>query len=125
MSTLKANITGHVRNKINVSIKFSDDEIEVGKLILDNRQVYFKYDDDFLERGLNLSPLRLQFNNSIQFAKPEPFQGIFGVFDDSLPDGWGKLLLNRALEKEGLSLNDITILDQLAYVGETGRGALI
>ena len=35
------------------------------------------------------------------------------------------LLLNRALEKKGLSLNDINILDQLAYIGDTGKGALI
>ena len=88
MGTLKTNISGHLRNKINVSIKFSDDEIEVGKLILDNRKVYFKYNDKFLERGLNLSPIKLQFNNSIQFAKPEPFviryiqqQGARPVYD--------------------------------------------
>ncbi|WP_340073711.1 type II toxin-antitoxin system HipA family toxin [Leptobacterium sp. I13] len=113
------------RKRINVSIKFSGNEIAVGKLILDNRKVHFKYDDEFLAHGFNLSPIRLEFDNSIQIANPDPFHGIFGVFDDSLPDGWGMLLLNRALEKEGLSLNDINILDQLAYIGETGRGALI
>tara|TARA_R110002049_G_scaffold172683_1_gene339461 strand:- start:435 stop:1691 length:1257 start_codon:yes stop_codon:yes gene_type:complete len=113
------------RKRINVSIKFSGDEIDVGKLILDDRKVHFKYDDEFLAHDLNLSPIRLQFDNSIQIADPDPFHGIYGVFDDSLPDGWGMLLLNRALEKEGLSLNDINILDQLAYIGETGKGALI
>lgn len=110
---------------INVFIKFSGDEIPVGRLILDNRLVHFKYDDDFIDLGMNLSPLKLQFNNEIQVADPNPFHGIFGVFDDSLPDGWGMLLLNRALEKKGLSMNDINILDQLAYIGETGKGALI
>lgn len=113
------------RKFINVAIKFSGDEIPVGKLILDNRLIHFKYDDDFLTTGLNISPIKLQYNNSIQIANPDPFRGIFGVFDDSLPDGWGMLLLNRALEKQGLSLNDINILDQLAYIGDSGRGALI
>jgi serine/threonine-protein kinase HipA len=113
------------RKFINVSIKFSRDEIQVGKLILDNRLVHFKYNDEFLTLGLNLSPIKLQFDNSIQIADPDPFHGIFGVFDDSLPDGWGMLLLNRALEKQGLSLNDINILDQLAYIGDSGKGALI
>lgn len=122
----KANLkTENERRKlINVSIKFSGNDIEVGKLILDNRSVHFKYDDEFLPLGLNLSPIKLEFNNSIQIANPDPFHGIFGVFDDSLPDGWGMLLLNRALEKQGLSLNDINILDQLAYIGNTGKGAL-
>lgn len=113
------------RKLIDVFIKFSGDEIEVGKLLLDNRLVYFKYNEEFLTLGLNLSPIKLKFDNSIQVADPEPFRGIFGVFDDSLPDGWGKLLLNRALEKQGLSLNDINILDQLAYIGDSGKGALM
>ena len=111
--------------QINVFIRFSAEEIRVGRLVLDNRRVYFKYDDEFLSKGLNLSPFKLKYNNEIQFAEPTPFHGIFGVFDDSLPDGWGMLLLNRALEKKGLSLNDINILDQLAYIGDTGKGALI
>lgn len=125
MKKSTAQIKNNNRKLIDVSIKFSNDEIAVGKLILDNRLVYFKYNDEFLALGLNLSPLKLQFDTSIQVADPEPFHGIFGVFDDSLPDGWGMLLLNRALEKQGLSLNDINILDQLAYIGDSGKGALI
>jgi serine/threonine-protein kinase HipA len=113
------------RKFIDVSIRFSGDEIKVGKLILDNRLVHFKYNDEFFALGLNLSPIKLRFDNSIQIANPDPFHGIFGVFDDSLPDGWGMLLLNRALEKQELSLNDINILDQLAYIGDSGKGALI
>ena len=111
--------------ELNVFIRFSGEERLVGKLILDNRFVYFKYDDEFTNLGLNLSPFRLEYNSEIQLANPSPFNGIFGVFDDSLPDGWGMLLLNRALEKKGLSLNDINILDQLAYIGDKGKGALI
>jgi serine/threonine-protein kinase HipA len=116
---------GVKRKVINVSLQFSKKEIEVGKLILDNRLVHFKYNDEFLTLGLNISPIKLEYNNTIQIAKPDPFHGIFGVFDDSLPDGWGMLLLNRALEKQGLSKNDINILDQLAYIGDSGKGALI
>jgi serine/threonine-protein kinase HipA len=113
------------RKKINVFIKFSGDQILVGKLILHNRLVHFKYDDDFINSEMNLSPIKLEFNNEIQVADPTPFHGIFGVFADSLPDGWGMLLLNRVLEKKDLSLDDINILDQLAYIGDTGKGALI
>lgn len=113
------------KKALNVFIQFSTEDILVGKLILENRLVYFKYDDDFLNLGMNISPIKLKYNNSIQVADPVPFHGLFGVFDDSLPDGWGMLLLNRALEKKGLSLNDISILDQLAYVGESGKGALV
>jgi serine/threonine-protein kinase HipA len=111
--------------RINVYIRFSAEEILVGKLLLDKRLVHFRYEDDFLNLGMNISPFKLRYSNEIQVAQPTPFHGIFGVFDDSLPDGWGMLLLNRALAKKGLSLNDINILDQLAYIGDTGKGALI
>jgi len=113
------------RKGINVFIRFSSDEILVGKTVLSDRQIHFKYDQKFLDLGMNLSPFRLKYSDEVQVAKPDPFHGTFGVFDDSLPDGWGMLLLNRALEKKGLSLNDINVLDQLAYTGESGKGALI
>lgn len=121
----KSNKSKLKNKRINVFIQFAGDKIEVGKLIIHDRLVHFKYDDKFLEQGFNLSPIKLEFDNRIQIAEPDPFHGIFGVFDDSLPDGWGMLLLNRALEKLELSLNDINILDQLAYIGNTGKGALI
>ena len=70
------------KNIINVSIQFSETKIEVGTLIMENRLVHFKYKDEFLTRGMNLSPIKLQFNNNIQIANPDPFQGIFGVFDE-------------------------------------------
>lgn len=50
---------------------------------------------------------------------------MLGVFNDSLPDGWGRLLLDRKLISKGISLNAVTPLDRLAYVGETGKGVLI
>jgi hypothetical protein len=48
---------GVKRKVINVSLQFSKKEIEVGKLILDNRFVHFKYNDEFLTLGLNILPI--------------------------------------------------------------------
>ena len=110
---------------VHVSINHGNKEVRVGSLILSDRLIYFQYSASYLEQGFNLSPIKLRFDGSLQLAKADPFHGIFGVFDDSLPDGWGMLLLHRALEKQGLTINDINILDQLAFVGESGKGALI
>jgi serine/threonine-protein kinase HipA len=52
------------------------------------------------------------------------FDGLYGVFNDSLPDGWGRLLLDRTVEKQGVRRTQLNALDQLAYVGRTGMGAL-
>ena len=53
-----------------------------------------------------------------------PFGGNFGVFDDCLPDGWGLLVLDRYLQKQGINPKTLTIPDRLSLVGSEGRGAL-
>ena len=111
--------------KIIVSIQFDDEEIELGELISDKKFVYFKYYPSFIKRGLEISPIKLKLNNQVSKANESPFDGLYGVFADSLPDGWGKLLLDRALSAKGVLIGDISPLDRLAYVGSAGMGALI
>lgn len=110
--------------KIIVSIQLNEVEISVGELASDSKNIYFKYYTDFIKRGLEISPFKLKLNNLINKADPVPFDGLFGVFADSLPDGWGKLLLDRSLTARGVSVDNITVLDRLAYVGSNGMGAL-
>jgi serine/threonine-protein kinase HipA len=110
--------------KIYVSIQFDAEDIEVGELVSENRLIYFKYYPSFLKRGLEISPIKLKLNSDTNKADAIPFDGLFGVFFDSLPDGWGRLLLDRTLTARGISLANITPLDRLAYVGNQGMGAL-
>lgn len=102
-----------------------DKSYEVGELVLTGRKIYFQYFNEFLNTGLNLSPLKLPFTMEIASADQQPFEGLFGVFDDSLPDGWGRLLLDRHLSSQGVNLNTINPLDRLAFVGTKGKGALV
>lgn len=111
--------------KIVVSIQFDAEEIEVGELESDDKLIYFKYNQEFLKKGLEISPIKLKLNTDINKANELPFEGLFGVFADSLPDGWGKLLLDRALAARGISIADLSPLDRLAYIGSQGMGALI
>jgi serine/threonine-protein kinase HipA len=110
--------------KIMVSIQLNEEEIPVGELVSEGKNIYFKYNADFVKRGLEISPIKLKLNNLINAADPIPFEGLYGVFADSLPDGWGKLLLDRALTSRGVIVDAITVLDRLAYVGSSGMGAL-
>lgn len=110
--------------KIFVSILFNENEIELGELVSDGRNIYFKYYIDFINKGIEISPLKLKLSNEIYKADTLPFEGLFGVFADSLPDGWGKLLLDRALTAKGIDISNITMLDRLAFVGGSGIGAL-
>lgn len=99
----------------------------VGQLGLGERgRIYFQYDPDWIARGFDLAPGSLDFNPSIQPPKrPEVFDGLHGVFHDSLPDGWGLLLMDRFFRQTlGEEIQSITPLDRLAYLGDRGMGAL-
>jgi len=110
--------------QLEVFLRFTNKPIAVGQMISDNGKIYFKYDDTFIEKGLEISPFKLKLSDAILIPETTIFDGLFGVFNDSLPDGWGRLLLDRTLLSKGISLNQITPLDRLAYVGQAGMGAL-
>ena len=52
------------------------------------------------------------------------FYGNFGVFEDSLPDGYGRYLLHKTLLRKGINDSALSSLDRLAIVGDNGMGAL-
>lgn len=112
-------------NKLFVSLLLEGETYEVGELVLVDKQIYFRYDEECLNCGLNLSPFKLPFTSDIVHAEPQPFEGLYGVFNDSLPDGWGRLLLDRSLASKRIAPRNITPLDRLAYVGKHGMGALV
>lgn len=84
----------------------------------------FEYSAEWLDSGFSISPFELPLRKGVFIAKPRPFEGGFGVFDDCLPDGWGLLILDRYLQKSGINPRTLSLLDRLALVGSTGRGAL-
>ncbi len=97
----------------------------VGRLALTKEELCaFEYSAEWLNSGFSISPFDLPLQNGVFVAKPQPFDGGFGVFDDCLPDGWGLLILDRYLQKNGINPNMLSLLDRLALVGSTGRGAL-
>lgn len=98
----------------------------VGALSLtpDNRLNVFEYDKSWLAGGFSISPLELPLKSGVFIAKPQPFYGNFGIFEDSLPDGYGRYLLHKALLRKGINDSDLSSLDRLAIVGDNGMGAL-
>ena len=110
---------------IKVGLDFGSGPGLVGHLALRDQQIYFEYDADFISRGLNLSPFRLPLKPGVQTFHSGLFEGLPGVFNDSLPDGWGRLLFDRAMRKRGILPKSLSPLDRLAHVGKSGMGALI
>ena len=96
----------------------------VGTLAYKDKKIYFEYDPIFLSSNIELSPYKLPLKNGIFTCEETMFDGLFGLFSDSLPDGWGRLLLDRFFLRKSIQYNDITPLDRLGYIGPYGVGAL-
>ena len=99
-------------------------QVLVGTLAQNSEAVFFQYQDEYLARFSSLSPFKLPFNAQLHQAPTEPHQKLHGVFADSLPDGWGTLLMDRIFRQRGLLPQQISAMDRLAYIGERGMGAL-
>jgi len=84
----------------------------------------FEYDRGWLAGGFSVSPMELPLKSGLFMADPGRFHGNFAVFEDSLPDGYGLYLLDRILRKQGSSLNELSVLQRLSIIGESGTGAL-
>lgn len=87
--------------------------------------VAFEYDSSWIAEGFAISPFSLPLEKKVFLPKSyTTFDGLFGVFSDSLPDGWGRLLLDRMLTVKGVDPRRLNSLSRLAVVGNTGMGAL-
>ena len=98
---------------------------KVGTLSISSRQVcQFEYDKDWLVDGFSISPLKLPLKSGIMTADYSPFNGNFGVFEDSLPGGYGEYLLRKVLSKSGINYGALSPVQRLSLVGNSGMGAL-
>ena len=111
-------------NKIK-SLQVFFNEKKVGTLaLMKNNIVAFEYDSNWITNAFSISPFSLPLKKQVFIPRIDPFDGLYGVFSDSLPDGWGRLLVDRMLNSQNINPREISQIDRLAIVGETGMGAL-
>ena len=91
---------------------------------LDNKDIAFQYSEDWVDNGFSISPLSLPLSDKVYISKSEYFHGLFGVFNDSLPDGWGELLVRRMLINKDVSFNKLSSLSRLSLISSNGLGGL-
>ena len=110
--------------KVSTVEVFLEDQ-QVGRLALaPDRRCLFEYEAEWIKNGFSISPFYLPLKTGVFTARMEPFDGLFGVFNDSLPDGWGKLLIDRWLISMGNNPAEFNLIDRLSIVGNNGMGAL-
>lgn len=110
-----------------LSVRFTRtpaESLAVGTLAEERGRVYFEYEPTFLASGWNLSPLRLPFEAALFEHRDLEFGPLPGLFDDSLPDGWGLLLMDRHFRSLGKRPAEIGPLERLAWLGTRTMGAL-
>ncbi len=112
-------------NQIKVGLELTETVLPLGRFAFREGRIYFEYDPAFLDAGLEISPFNLPLRPGVQTFDRRLFDGLPGVFNDSLPDGWGRLLLDRMMMSSGVFPGEMTPLDRLAHVGRTGMGALV
>lgn len=97
------------------------EEKRVGILALTaDHKAAFQYDEKWLENGFSISPFSLPLKKQVFLPTKDYFSGLFGVFADSLPDNWGRLLLDRLIRAHKQAPDELTVLDRLAIVGKSG-----
>lgn len=98
---------------------------QLGTLADNGRVVLFEYHPEAITRGLELSPRHLKLNSVAYGDFPTYLDRLPGLISDSLPDGWGMLLMDKHFRRSGIDPERISILDRLAFIGDRAMGALV
>ncbi|WCG82837.1 type II toxin-antitoxin system HipA family toxin [Pectobacterium sp. A5351] len=87
--------------------------------------IMFEYSEEAIRRGLELSSFRLPLKGP-RLSRDFPLHqlGLPGPAYDSLPDGWGMLLMDRLFKLRGLNAARIGPLERLTYIGSNAMGAM-
>jgi serine/threonine-protein kinase HipA len=103
----------------------------VGAAALDPKLGYyvFAYDKLFGRSGIEIAPLHMPLNDNEEVyvftdLPEETYKRLPAVLADSLPDDFGNALIDRYMADKGISHNQVTQLDRLAYMGNRSMGAL-
>lgn len=109
--------------KLDVHLSFSSERtFHVGTLQEIGRDTAFSYNPAFIGIGLDLAPIRLPQKGGLQVYDRSGNMETFGLFEDSLPDGWGRRLVDVSWRTAHGRLP--SVLERLACVGAGGMGAL-
>lgn len=100
------------------------ESVLVGQIAQNKTSVYFQYDERYVTQYPSLSPFKIPFNTEIHQAPKQPHYGLHGVFADSLPDGWGLLIMDKVFQQNGINSSQVTAMDRLSYMNNNCMGAL-
>ena len=111
--------------KVALAFDAAKARLPVARLAMADRVAQLEWEEPVIAGRLPVSPLLYPPERGLQAARSREFDGLHGFLADSLPEGWGQLLMRRRLSKLGVNIDTLTPLERLALVGDQGRGALV
>lgn len=101
----------------------------IGAVSLDEGEdvVAFEYAPSFAASGIEISPLTMPLSNRVHTfpdLSRNTFYGLPGLLADSLPDKFGRALIDAWLATQGRQPDSFNAVERLCYTGERGMGAL-
>ncbi len=114
-----------------IAVYFSGEDTPrlIGHLTMHGQRPVFAYDPTWMANGLPLSPVEMPLEGShatrLYYGNHRSSHYLCGLLADSLPDGWGQLLMDRFFRQHLKKLpHEVTVLDRFAYIGKHAMGAL-
>lgn len=97
----------------------------VGTLAETKHRAAFQYSDEWIDKGFSISPFSLPLERRLFVPEYNPFEGVFGVFSDTLPDGWGRLVVDRYIRRKfHVNIEEVSGFQRLMLVSDSGMGGL-
>lgn len=112
---------------LDITLAFAPDaRVPVGQLAWANQTAQLQWSPEIMQRQLRIDgAIRYPPEQGLQAARARTFDGLHGFLADSLPEGWGYLVMRKRLAQLNLDIGSLTPVERLALVGESGRGALV
>ncbi len=87
----------------------------------------FGYAPDFINSGIQVAPIHMLLREEPYLFADLPeltFKRLPALLSDALPDDFGNALIDRYMADHGISADNVTPLDRLAYMSNRAMGAL-
>lgn len=111
--------------KVSVIYQGWGERWQLGTLADNGSELLFEYHPEALAQGLELSPRHLKLRSEAYGGFPSYLGRLPGLIADSLPDGWGMLLMDKQFRRAGREPASVSVLDRLSFIGDRAMGALV
>lgn len=110
---------------LEATLAFGAEALPAARVAMSGGLAQLEWSPQVISGQISVSGLLYPPEPGLLSARSRDFEGLPGFLADSLPEGWGQLVMRRRLAGLGVRLDTLSPLERLALVGDQGRGALV